>query len=1005
MRRWGRGLGAIAALLGLLVGVPAALVVLGEPLPRRWDTQGLLDALLRPDDGTILVHLLTLVGWAAWLVFALSVAAELVNLAVPARRFTLPGLAGVQRWAAGLMLSSLTVLAAGHLAPGSPPLPATPARLAPVDPGAADRGPPMRVEARAQAVDPAPARAEAVAPEPAHPPTAGANGADPRTHVVRRGDDLWSLAERYYGRGRDWRRIATANPDLLTGGPDRLEIGWRLAIPGPHPGAEETVGRVRVRDGDTLTALAERELGDGHRWPEIFAANADQLTDPDELPAGITLRLPVHAGSSVPARKQEPPKPAESGAERSGRGAETRPMAPPAAGPQAPTAPAAPSPEASSTTRPEAPPATPEPVEGQDELVDLPAALGLAAVGGLLAAGLVGSLAVRRRVQLQLRPVGSRIPPPPPAARPAEVVIGRRARPLSLRTLDRATRAIAAHCRRSGVPLPSLQVAYLGEDQLELVLSEVAPDAPVCFTVSGRSWLLSRADAPYLGTVPGLSDAPRPWPTLVALGTDDRQRQVLVDLETLGLLGLDGPPELTAGVLAAMAVELSCSPWAEELRLTLVGDDHRWPDALGQHNVTRCDDAGVVLDRLQRRADDQRAHAPAAVLGQRRLDAEVAEAWVPEVVLVGRPLDPGQLRRLTDLVTGEPRVTLAAVVTGPTSAAVALELSGPGRARLRPAGTPLAPQTLPPPALDAVVALVAATGSTSTEAAPWWHPEEKPPERPPDNVAYLGDRFDDEDEGRAAVRARMVDLDPGEVRLPTLRLLGPVDLLGAAGPPPPRASRQCLEYCAWLLEQPGTTAQAMAAALVVAEGTRRSNMSRLRSWLGADPDGQPYLPDAYTGRIRLHPDVSSDWQQLQLLTVGGVNRTSTASLELALELVRGAPLADAAPGQWCWAEELRTDMISCVRDVGVELAGRAIGRGDVDLARWAAARALAAAPGDELLLSARVRTEHLAGNGAETERLSRQFAAQAQVLGVDLDPATVALLQQVMEGRVRARMV
>ena len=112
----------------------------------------------------------------------------------------------------------------------------------------------------------------------------------------------------------------------------------------------------------------------------------------------------------------------------------------------------------------------------------------------------------------------------------------------------------------------------------------------------------------------------------------------------------------------------------------------------------------------------------------------------------------------------------------------------------------------------------------------------------------------------------------------------------------------------------------------------------------------------------LHPAVSSDWQQLQILTVGGVNRTSDDRLRAALDLVRGAPLADAAPGQWHWAEELRTDMISCVRDIGAELADRALLAGDIDLARWAAARALVAAPGDELLLAARIRTEHLAGN-------------------------------------------
>ena len=35
---------------------------------------------------------------------------------------------------------------------------------------------------------------------------------------------------------------------------------------------------------------------------------------------------------------------------------------------------------------------------------------------------------------------------------------------------------------------------------------------------------------------------------------------------------------------------------------------------------------------------------------------------------------------------------------------------------------------------------------------------------------------------------------------PTLHLLGPIELLGAVGTSPPRAGKQCLEYCAWLLE-------------------------------------------------------------------------------------------------------------------------------------------------------------------------------------------------------------
>lgn len=241
-------------------------------------------------------------------------------------------------------------------------------------------------------------------------------------------------------------------------------------------------------------------------------------------------------------------------------------------------------------------------------------------------------------------------------------------------------------------------------------------------------------------------------------------------------------------------------------------------------------------------------------------------------------------------------------------------------------------------------------------------------------------------------------------RHPVLHLLGPIELTGAAGQAPTRAARQCLEYCGWLLEHPGTTAHAMASALAVAEGTRRSNMSRLRLWLGTDELDQAYLPDAYSGSIALHPAVSSDWQRLRILIGRGVNRTGTSGLRAALELVRGAPLADAAPGQWHWAEGLRTDMISVVRDIGAELAERALAEGDIDLARWAAARALVAAPGDELLVVARIRTEHRARNDPEVERLTLRLAAQARSMEVDLRPETVDLLQEMMEGRVRARL-
>lgn len=47
-----------------------------------------------------------------------------------------------------------------------------------------------------------------------------------------------------------------------------------------------------VQRGDTLSAIAEAELGQAHRWPEIFDINGDLISDPDEISPGQILALP-----------------------------------------------------------------------------------------------------------------------------------------------------------------------------------------------------------------------------------------------------------------------------------------------------------------------------------------------------------------------------------------------------------------------------------------------------------------------------------------------------------------------------------------------------------------------------------------------------------------------------------------------------------------------------------------------------------------------------------------
>ncbi len=499
-------------------------------------------------------------------------------------------------------------------------------------------------------------------------------------------------------------------------------------------------------------------------------------------------------------------------------------------------------------------------------------------------------------------------------------------------------------------------------------------------------------------------------PGIIVVGRDLRHDPVTLDVVAAGITEIvaAGPyaEEAAGSHLTAIVTALATTPWAREAHLGISGADRHLMRHLLDDQASWLGDNGDAMVTLEGLAAT-RCNPGFGML--RTHDA--TRPWPPAVWVTATPLTGPERDSLERLVHQDVGICAVLFTTQTDEWRGARGVAGfPDRLHegvlrctsilveshelARLSGLDYQPFLINGAAQQAISELMLTSASASYPAAPWW-----------------ADVRDLAGEAAAApsVHGNVVVRHPGagaDLPLgPTLNLLGAVELIGARGAEPGRAVKQCLEYCAWIHLNPGRTSAAMTRSLLVAETTRRSNMSRLRSWLGASETGEAYLPDAYSGRIRLHPAVTTDWEQLQLLVSAGVNRTPNTQLVQALELVRGAPLADAAPGQWHWAEEVRTDIVSVIRDIAVVLGDRALVTGDLNLARWACARALLAAPEDELLMCLRIRTEHMANNPTEVQRLVLHLTRAARQLGVDLEEETVLLLQEVMEGRRRMRRV
>lgn len=127
-----------------------------------------------------------------------------------------------------------------------------------------------------------------------------------QTHIVAKGETLWSIAEKYYQSGYNWVSLVEAN-HLVN--PNRLEEGTELIVPQVTPivlaqekapetvsvtaaPAKVTANSYTVKHGDNLWKIAVEVYQDGYRWLDI--ARANNLVHPNVIHAGNVLTLPAN---------------------------------------------------------------------------------------------------------------------------------------------------------------------------------------------------------------------------------------------------------------------------------------------------------------------------------------------------------------------------------------------------------------------------------------------------------------------------------------------------------------------------------------------------------------------------------------------------------------------------------------------------------------------------------------------------------------------------------------
>jgi hypothetical protein len=570
----------------------------------------------------------------------------------------------------------------------------------------------------------------------------------------------------------------------------------------------------------------------------------------------------------------------------------------------------------------------------------------------LAAAGLLAVLARRRREQLWRRMFGKRLVRPRDDAAQAEVALRLGGDAPGARILDIGLRLLGAELAAQNRTPPTVYGAHLSPRTLDLWIHPPDDDPPQPWTAQdgGQVWRLPAHEGRLLEDQPGGA----PYPGLVSIGTDAGGR-VLIDLEAAqGLINVRGPQ--TTAALAAIAVELATNRWSDRMRITLVGFGAELT-AIAPDRIMAVGSLAEVLPELEATAAPRSEVLTGRVSGSPRDAHFLLSAVAPT---------HEEARRLALLARKD---TAGYVLAGEVPHATwTLEISEDGRARLAELGFEVTAQLLPRRHYRALVDLFRTTERLDGEAIPEAEP--------------------------------LAGLHPPAVEI---RMLGPIEVIGLR---PLEEGRMALatELLVYLATHPGGVHPAVLGGVLWPRGVqamvRDATIARAAEWLGPE-----HLRTDEAGRLLLGPDVRTDWALFRELVRRSQHdpTAGTILLEKALGLVRGPLLTNRPPGRYAWlaADDLEYDVAAEVADAAHRLCELRLGQGRPEGARAAVAAVRAAlllAADDEGLwrdlLRATHATEDVVRLRAVVEGLTRRAASHPY--GGGMAPETEALIEELL---------